>query len=102
MCWVSKEINKRVAEEDKIVYKKLIPVSFREARSPVYTDHIYIKDKVCPTVNIKLEISEAGELRKIEEGYHSYTSPHPKMRAFIDKLLNFIYGTFGRIFSKNL
>lgn len=148
MCWVSKELNKRVAKEDKIVYKRLIPVGFTKAASPVYV-HTYIKNKVCERVNIKQETTDAEGVVKIEEGYHSYnskqfrlilhcecyemvipkgtiyyqsdlydeivsetlimkrrlsycTSSHPKIREFIDKLIDFIYGTFGRIFSKNL
>lgn len=148
MCWISKEPNMRVAREDKIVYKRLIPISSTKAASPVYVDHTYIKNKVCTTVNIKWETVEAEGVVKIEEGYHSYntqsklasyceyyemvipkgtiyyqsdlyeeivseklimkrrltyhTSPHPKIREFVDKLVDFIYGTFGRIFSKNL
>lgn len=67
MCWISKELNKRVAEHDITVYKIVLPCT-SGTRSLFYKFWYLFNVTYRGTLAIKLDGSEY----RITEGFHSY------------------------------
>lgn len=70
MCFISKNLNKKVVKKDFIVYKELEPISEERAMSPIF-DYIYKENELNPKVS--LLPYHIDETYHIDSGYHSYT-----------------------------
>lgn len=94
MCWVSKNYTKKVASEDKVVYKELIPISFRKASSPVYKEFTYkvgVLNKRVPICVLDAKGPSLIEYNyRVDEGYHSYMSPNDAELSSVTSLYKMI------------
>lgn len=94
MCWVSMNYTKKVASEDKVVYKELTPVSFRKASSPVYREFTYTVGVLNKRVPICVLDAKGPSLIKynyrVDEGYHSYMSPNDTKLSTLTSLYKMI------------
>ena len=72
MCFISKNLNKKVAEVDFIVYKELEPLSEKRAMSPIF-DYIYKENELNSKVSLLPYYIDEDRVYHINSGYHSYT-----------------------------
>lgn len=77
MCWISKEINRKVAEEDTFVFKMLIDTSHRQPNtllSPICRYFYSIGENYSTLNRITVQWSRYEQAYFINEGFHSYST----------------------------